>query len=97
MALASTVTGDGRCIDGSTGDSYIVYGYFSASIVTESEEVREWVALTEAACDAKMASPDTPPAGSSYQYRKRLDNPYTGAYILTRIESRFTLEPVAPE
>jgi len=93
MALATTVTGDGILVDKGT-ETRILKDFLGFSYtLTHSTETREWVALTKAACEDKIANPDTAPEGYTYSYRMREENRIVGSYALTRIKTGKTLTP----
>jgi hypothetical protein len=106
MALADTVTGDGDLV--SAGNSARVY------LVQESDElgvpaqryaelveteVREWVALTQAAAEAAKLAAIQPDDGGVYQYQVDEVSRQTQAFKLVRTWERKTayLIPDVPE
>lgn len=94
MALKTTVLGDGKLLD-LDRDSRRLYDFFQNQFdYTTETEVREWVALTEAAAKSKFDNPDTPPTGYTYIYRVQVDNKIIGSYTLTRTKIRKTLKLV---
>jgi hypothetical protein len=89
MALADSVTGDGILVSYSADiNTWQVLAFTGKWLYTEttSEEVREWVALTEAAAkaaaEAASQSGLTPPAVASYVASE--DNRVVGSYKLVK-------------
>jgi len=86
MALATTIVGDGILISLTT--SKRKWGIWSGGVQqgyteTQSEEVREWVALTEAIAKSTAETATQPTAPAVATYVASEDNRTVGAYKLT--------------
>ncbi len=95
MGLATSTSGDGILVSHDT--EIREFTVFLAGIgtkyrVTKSTVIREWVAVTQAAAQAKIDSPDSPPSGTTYSYNMAETNRVVGAYKLTRTAISETAE-----
>ena len=94
MALASTIIGDGILISLTTSKrqwSIWSRGVEQGYTETQVEEVREWVALTEAIAES-TATTATQPGGSAVAtYVASEDNRTVGAYKLTKTTTTTTV------
>ena len=98
MALATTIVGDGILISLTTSKRQ--WGIWSVEMwqsytETQSEEVREWVALTEAIAKSTAETATQPTAPAVATYVASEDNRTVGAYKLTvtTTETTVTQDP----
>ena len=87
MALATTVTGDGKLVSRQVSTRRYWVGTITGASVefeeTTETETREWVALTRQAAEDEADANDQPATGT-YTYDVQEDNRVIGSYKLVR-------------